>query len=421
MNRRSILRAGAGTILAAGLPVARAAGTDAVDVSTIRRKVLCGYQGWFRCPGDPAHQGWVHWSRDSRRITPRTLTFEMWPDMSEYGPEERFAVPGFTYPDGNTAELFSSDNAATVGRHFAWMRDHGIDGAWLQHFVVDLPGGPAQGRYPSRRRVLEHVRAAAKETGRAWALSFDVAGSPRDRVYELLTSEWTRLVDAGVASDPRYLRENGLPVVQVWGFYYENPDIPMTEETAERFVEFFRAPGPYRAFLMAGGDWDWRRKLNDRRRAVFRKFEAYAPWNVANYATDAGGTKHASVAFWDEDRRQCERLGVLWMPVVYPGFGWDNLKGTPAGSSSIPRNGGRFLWEQFVKLAEMKVDCAYVAMFDEVDEGTAIFKVTNRPPTHARFLDYEGLPSDRYLRLVGEGGKLLRGERRPSSEPPIRP
>ncbi len=28
---------------------------------------------------------------------------------------------------------------------------------------------------------------------------------------------------------------------------------------------------------------------------------------------------------------------------------------------------------------------AYVAMFDEVDEATAIFQVSNTPPTRARF------------------------------------
>ena len=55
----------------------------------------------------------------------------------------------------------------------------------------------------------------------------------------------------------------------------------------------------------------------------------------------------------------------------------------------------------------------YVAMFDEVDEGTAIFKCTNDTPVSEtnRFVTYEGLPSDFYLRLTGEGAKLLRGER----------
>ena len=54
---------------------------------------------------------------------------------------------------------------------------------------------------------------------------------------------------------------------------------------------------------------------------------------------------------------------------------------------------------------------AYVAMFDEVDEATAIFKVRDDPPVQARFQAREGLPSDWYLRLAGEGSKLIRGER----------
>jgi len=54
----------------------------------------------------------------------------------------------------------------------------------------------------------------------------------------------------------------------------------------------------------------------------------------------------------------------------------------------------------------------YVAMFDEVDEATAIFKCTNEPPTGngGKFITYEGLPSDYYLKLTGKAGQLLRNE-----------
>ena len=64
---------------------------------------------------------------------------------------------------------------------------------------------------------------------------------------------------------------------------------------------------------------------------------------------------------------------------------------------------------------------AYVAMFDEVDEGTAIFKVSNTPPKPGRFVTYDGLPSDWYLRLTGEGTKLIRGERENQMTIPIKP
>ena len=64
---------------------------------------------------------------------------------------------------------------------------------------------------------------------------------------------------------------------------------------------------------------------------------------------------------------------------------------------------------------------AYVAMFDEVDEGTAIFKVSNTPPTQAYFVTYEGLPADWYLRLAAEGTKVLTGERPNTATIPISP
>ena len=75
----------------------------------------------------------------------------------------------------------------------------------------------------------------------------------------------------------------------------------------------------------------------------------------------------------------------------------------------IPRLKGQFLWSQIVAAKRIGCEMIYVAMFDEVDEGTAIFKCTNDPPV-GKFITYEGLPSDHYLRLVGDGARMLRGE-----------
>lgn len=61
--------------------------------------------------------------------------------------------------------------------------------------------------------------------------------------------------------------------------------------------------------------------------------------------------------------------------------------------------------------AAKRIGCQmiYVAMFDE---GTAIFKCTDNPPNSngTQFLGNENLPSDYYMRLVGQGGRMLRGE-----------
>jgi hypothetical protein len=410
-------------LFVAGVPdclSAQDAAPKVVAAASLKGKILCGYQGWFRCPGDASGMGWIHWSRDSRRITPRSLTFEMWPDLTGFTASERFAAPGFTDPDGQQAELFSSDHPSTVLRHFEWMRDYGIDGVWLQHFVVDLPGGPSQDRFASRVRVLDHVRKAASQTGRAWAITFDVSGMPRDRIFETLTREWRRLVESGVTSDPRYIHQDGKPVVQVWGYYHGKGDDRISPELANRLTDFFREPD-HAAYLVGGGDWNWRRHAEPDFKAALGRLDGFAPWNVGNYARDAKGNRHATTSYWQADKEECERNGKLWLPVVYPGFAWTNLKGPAGSNATIPRDKGRFLWEQFHELARLGADSVFVAMFDEVDEGTAIFKVTNSPPTQAHFEGYEGMPSDWYLRLVGEGGRMLRKERPISAEIPIGP
>src|SRR5439155_26623345 len=147
-----------------------------------------GYQGWFRCPGDPAGRGWLHWSRNPSRLTPRTVTFEMWPDLSEYTDAEKYPAPGFSYPDGKQAHLFSSAHPRTVERHFRWMQQYGIDGAFVQRFLAELGS-------PSTDRVLGHARAAAAKTGRVYAVCYDLSGASRDRLYDRLVGDWKRLVD----------------------------------------------------------------------------------------------------------------------------------------------------------------------------------------------------------------------------------
>ena len=77
----------------------------------------------------------------------------------------------------------------------------------------------------------------------------------------------------------------------------------------------------------------------------------------------------------------------------------------------IPRQKGRFYWAQWLAMKKAGAAMIYVAMFDEVDEATAIFKCTNDVPTiDGGFVTMEGLPSDFYLKLTGSGAKLLRGE-----------
>lgn len=380
-----------------------------IDPTTLRHKVLCGYQGWFRCPDDPAREGWRHWSRDARKIGPDSLTFEMWPDMTECEDDEKYPAPGFTYPTGKPAHLFSSANPKTVDRHFDWMRQYGIDGILLQRFLVDL-----QDR--SVDQVLANVRTSAQRTGRVFALGYDLSGTPKDKIYDWLIADWKRLVDdLKITQDGRYLHHNKKPVLFVFGFYPDRfgPDL------AHRLIDFFKTDARYGVTLIGGCQCWWRTEKDNEWAKVFRRFDIISPWNVGNFGL-VGQQKHAATDSWKEDLVEAKKAGMGYLPVIYPGFGWTNLQGAKVAKEDLPRLGGAFYWKQFATAAELDMEMAYVAMFDEVDEGTAIFKVSNAPPKPGRFVTYEGLPSDWYLRLTGEGTKLIRGERKNQKGLPIK-
>src|SRR5260370_27991284 len=68
----------------------------------------------------------------------------------------------------------------------------------------------------------------------------------------------------------------------------------------------------------------------------------------------------------------------MYMPVIFPGFSWYNLN-RGAAQNQIPRNGGNFLWRQAYNARRAGADILKIAMFDEVHEGPADFKVAPRP------------------------------------------
>jgi hypothetical protein len=140
-----------------------------------------------------------------------------------------------------------------------------------------------------------------------------------------------------------------------------------------------------------------------------------SPWLVGRYSNTSGVNNWATTK-GVPDKTWCNNNGKEYLPVMFPGFSWHNLNGGPL--NQIPRVGGQFLWDQvYADLVTIDANMVYVAMFDEVDEGTAIFKVSNNPPRPGgvdMFVTYNmdgyTLPSDEYLWLTGQVGRALRGE-----------
>ena len=387
-------------------------GDRLVDSNGLTGKVICGYQGWFRAAGDSSGTGWGHYVHGSFD----DLTVEMWPDMSEYSDPEKYPVPGWTHADGRPAYLFSSANKQTVLRHFQWMEAYGIDGVAVQRFVTGLN----QQQPKESFRIPGYAREAAHRTGRTFFIMYDMSGASPDRCIELMTEDWRFLVDSmQITASDRYLHQGAKPVVGLFGFFSDR----FSAADANRLLDVFQTEGPYKAFVLGSGQWWWRSETATGWRDVFHRMDGYIPWNVGNYSGN-----NANTHYWAADQADMERAGVLYMPLVFPGFSWDNLQNQPPGTTNFPRRQGAVLWNQFVAAHQIGAKTVYVAMFDEIDEGTAIFKVTNDVPVNHYFLTLEGLPSDFYLLLTGLGTKLINGsatvpEQMPDfasqSQPPI--
>lgn len=385
-----------------------------MDTSTLTGKVLCGYQGWFNTEGDGADRGFVHWTKRRGPLAPGNAKIDLWPDVSELSADERFAT-GFKHADGRAAEVFSSFKQATVFRHFQWMRDYGIDGAFVQRFPTDLRDAKGLRHGNS---VLANCREGANRTGRAYAVMYDLSGLGAGQIQEVIADWRTLRSRMQVTDDPAYLRHRGRPLVAVWGIGF-NDGRQYTLEDCRKLIGALKADG---CSVMLGIPTGWRELNRDSVKdailhEVIRLADVVSPWTVGRYRSPAEAEQHGTTT-WQPDVAWCAARKIDYLPVVFPGFSWSNMHGKTF--DEIPRRKGGFLWSQFVAAKRAGAGMIYVAMFDEVDEGTAIFKCTNDVPTGegAKFLTYEGLPGDFYLRLTGNGAKLLRGELPATGEPP---
>jgi hypothetical protein len=144
-------------------------GVGAQTWPEITGKVVFGWQGWHNCPGDQKGTSWFHWSRNGAP-TPTNLVVDMYPDLSEFEPDELCPVSGFTI-GGKTANLFSARHPKSVDRHFKWMKEYGLDGVLVQRFLTEAPGKRQGGDV-----VLKNAMDAARTHNRVFAIEYDLSG-----------------------------------------------------------------------------------------------------------------------------------------------------------------------------------------------------------------------------------------------------
>jgi len=397
--------------------------------TSILGKVLAGYQGWFNTPTDGSNRGWQHYKTASGAFEPGEVTVDFWPDMSEADVDEKYATP-FFHKDGSLATVFSSANIKTVNRHFKWMNDYGIDGVFFQQFASNLRSNNPKGR-ANALVVFDNIIAGAKaNNNRLVSIMYDLSGSnATGTMVNDIKQHWQEMANKhGVNDNTKeyVLTYQQKPVVAIWGVGFNRTDNYDLDDIAE-LINYFKNDG---CAVLLGVPRSWRTPgqgdavNNPQLLNVIKSADIVHPWTPGRYSNISGIDSHRSIII--ADKAWCDAENLLYMPVVFPGFSWQNLKKSQEQSSdlnSIPRLKGDFLWRQFYNAIDSGSQTVYVAMFDEMDEGTCIFKVDHNPPSsvESQFTNYEGLPNDYYLWLTGKAGEALRGEITLTSAQPAYP
>ncbi|MEI6178300.1 MAG: glycoside hydrolase family 71/99-like protein [Verrucomicrobiota bacterium] len=390
-----------------------------VDCSTLTGKVMCGYQGWFAAQGDGCGRGWYHWNGKDG-FKPGSCKIDLWPDVSELDADERYATP-FKHADGRPAEVFSAFNTKTVLRHFKWMRDYGLDGVFVQRFAGEVFHPPGLRQFTT---VLANCREGANRFGRTYAVMYDLSGMNAGEMPRLM-DDWKALVDnMHITRDNAYLHHKGKPVVALWGFGFSDHRKYTIAEGIELVRWFKNDPQYGGCTVMLGVPTYWRTLDRDcvddpKMHELILMADIVSPWTVGRFGKPEEAVHYATKVA-TPDIAWCKQHRIDYLPVVFPGFSWHNMV-PDKPLNQIPRLGGKFLWTQYAQVKKAGATMVYQAMFDEVDEGTAIFKCTNDPPVGAStFLTYEGLPCDYYLKLVGAATRMIRGNLPVSDDPPAR-
>lgn len=369
-----------------------------------------GYQAWFNVPNDATGRGWFHWGTDP--LNAQSMVIDMWPDVSEY-PAAALQNTGFTLGSGLPGSAYSAFNDGVIDTHFRWMQQYDIAGVFLQWFVVDDPN--------YRLQISKKVQSSAEKYGRKLVIMFDISGTqpPSDcgtgaALAQCLKSRWISAVDNGITSSPNYQQYKNKPLVGLWGLGF-NANNHFTASDALTFINWLHndAPVKYQANIMGGVSTGWRTNSADAIQtdglwgSVYSSLDIISPWTVGRYADDASASNFIQSIIRD-DLDVIRQRNQRYLPVVFPGFSWANLmRGKPNSTPNlIPRRGGEFLWTQSREYAALGVTSYYVAMFDEIDEGTAIYKTAPNASFAPRefytvTLDADGisLPNDWYLRV----------------------
>ena len=411
-------------VVVASLPVAaQTRHSETSQFTSYRGLVMAGYQGWFRAPGDGSGSQWGHYGSDGQ-FDAEHNTIDFWPDVSDY---EKTYETSFKYPDGRPARVFSSVDKSTTDLHFRWMKEYGVDGVFMQRFfnVARNYDDPDK----TQDVILRNAFEAAEKYDRSIAVMYDLSGlRAGEDDCSAIIEDWKRLVDSmkvtSRGENQNYLYHDGKPLVTIWGLGFPDRPYDIRNIGVNRLIDFLKNDPEYGGCAVMLGVPTYFRELNKDclpdpyLHELIRSADIVLPWMVQRFTPllHKDEIRYRDHVMADID--WCEANGVDYIPIVYPGFSWHNLSKRNPGLArhtsygAIPRLGGKFYWDLIYNAINAGAEMLYVGMYDEVDEGTAIIKVTDNPPNSesAHFVGNDGVKSDHYLFLTGQAARMLRHE-----------
>jgi hypothetical protein len=347
------------------------------------------------------------------------------------------------------------------------MKEYGIDGVFMQRFVSQITDDIALSHSD---KVLESAMMASNVYARAISIMYDMVGMNANTSVDVVLDDARQLVQKYNLMDrskgQRYfLYHNGKPLIGLVSVGQNSA--PYTVAQAQAIVDGLQEMG---FSIMLGVPAYWRSAnghgdvVNDPMIIeLIKDVDIIMPWFVGAYDYDGTvpTTPRGSFADFFNDRiiddfTAAESYGVDFCPLIFPGFSDRNMH---PDHYVYDRHSGNFYWQQIYKFINQGARMLYVAMFDEIDEGTAIYKCLrkNEVPSNVYSSDYyvvyengayrrsdepvsvsEGgwcrkasdlgvtfngiendLGSDYYLRLTGEAGKILKDQAKLTSNKPF--
>jgi len=365
------------------------------SASDVVGKITVGYQGWFAAIGDGSPiNAWWHYAQNwSQAPSATNNAIIAWPDVRDFTTTFQTGWPNLN--NGQPATLFSSFTNQTVNTHFLWMQQNGLDVAALQRFNPNGQEGP------TRDSMAAKVKTAAETYGRKFYIMYDVSGWTNMQTE--IKTDWTNKMSAYTSSSA-YAKQNGKPVVCIWGFGFNDSNHLFTAAVCLDVINWFKSQGCY---VIGGVPTYWRTQTNDSRPnfiSVYSAFNMISPWMVGRIGnvTDVDNFyTNTNVP----DEAYCAANGIDYQPCVLPG-----------DLSQRQRVHGDFMWRQFYDMKRAGAQGLYISMFDEYNEGNQIAKTAESSafiPAGSPFLtldeDGTAVSSDYYLRLSGDGTKMFKG------------